>query len=453
MSRVTPSRGPLVGAPRLVAGLVLAIAVPFAASASSAGGFPEVVITPQSVDLTEGEGWAFGVSLSQAPTGFTFIQIVTKSGSALAGEDFVPVQENLTWEAGETFTQKVFVSTIDDELDEGGTETFVLTLGASDGAVAGDLSTASIQILDDDGSASGISGTIVVDGAVQNEDGVHVFMVEAGETIDIDVELSEVPDDPISVAWTSTLAPFSGTLEFDGTRFASASLTGPELGEAPAATGTFSLNVTRGDLMIDWDWVAAYIATGEFDPIECAFCYLFFLYHVSGIADCPFDCVFTGFCDLLRRAGALFDPNPALDALRDYRDDVLMATTVGQYYVDLYEAYEGDAITALLGDPTLVFRVLEAQAEWVPAIRALVDGGGSGVTVTASMQTSLLAVLAGMEENASPGLASTIATERTRLQLTSIEGLTLDAFQQQIEDLGGTPVRRTTWSSLKSIHR
>jgi hypothetical protein len=142
-----------------------------------------------------------------------------------------------------------------------------------------------------------------------------------------------------------------------------------------------------------------------------------------------------------------------LETLRDYRDDILAATTTGQYYVDLYAQHEVDAISALLGTPTLVFRVLEAQTEWIPALRSLVDGGGDGVTVTASMQTSLATVLDGMEANASPELAAALATERSRLQLDSIAGLTMDAFQQQIEDLGGTPVRRATWSSLKSRHR
>lgn len=439
--------------PGLVVGLGAVVALSLAPTPTAAGGFPELIITPQSVDLTEGEGWAFGVSLSQPPTGFTFVQIVTVDGTAVAGEDYVAVAQNLTWDTGETFTQKVFVETIDDAVDEGGTESFFLQLGASDGASFGDRSTASIQILDDDGSGSGLTGTIVVDGAVQNGDGVHVFMVESGETIDIDVELSEVPTTPISVPWTSSLEPFSGTLEFDGTRFASATLTGPEPGEAPAATGSFALAVTRGEPDIDWGWVSSLIAAGELDPVECAFCYLYYLYHVSGIGECPFECLLSSFCDLARGLGGGLDPNPALDALRDYRDDVLMPTPTGQFYVDLYEEHEVDAIAALLGDPTLVFRVLEATDEWIPAIRALVDGGGAGVTVTSSMQASLLVVLAGMEEHASPALASAIATERTRLQLTSIEGLTMDGFQQQIESLGGTPVARTSWSELKSIHR
>jgi hypothetical protein len=45
-----------------------------------------------------------------------------------------------------------------------------------------------------------------------------------------------------------------------------------------------------------------------------------------------------------------------------------------------------------------------------------------------------------MAAQASPALATAIATERTPLKLDAIAGPTTDAFQQQVEDLGRTPV-------------
>jgi hypothetical protein len=70
------------------------------------------------------------------------------------------------------------------------------------------------------------------------------------------------------------------------------------------------------------------------------------------------------------------------------------------------------------------------------------------------MQDDLLNLLQRFEAAASPGLASTLAFERSRLDLDSIAGLTMTQFQSQVETLGGpTAVEKRSWSDVKRRYR
>jgi hypothetical protein len=69
------------------------------------------------------------------------------------------------------------------------------------------------------------------------------------------------------------------------------------------------------------------------------------------------------------------------------------------------------------------------------------------------MRDSMLDVLDGLEQAGSPALAAAIAAERQRLSLGTIAGLSMDAFQAQVEALGGaTSVEARSWGMIKAMY-
>ena len=137
-----------------------------------------------------------------------------------------------------------------------------------------------------------------------------------------------------------------------------------------------------------------------------------------------------------------------------YRDEILTATEEGQYYIDLYYQHSLDMIRATVADPSLLLHVAGAQGAWLTALQALVDGAGGGVTVTQQMADDLNAVLDSFAAHGSPDLVDVVTTERQKLELDSIVGLTLNEFQEQIETLGGpTAIEPRSWGGIKSLYR
>jgi hypothetical protein len=142
------------------------------------------------------------------------------------------------------------------------------------------------------------------------------------------------------------------------------------------------------------------------------------------------------------------------ETLRRYRDEFLVTTPAGNYYADLYVEHSFDLMRALVASPTLVAKISVAKDDWVAGFQALVDGAGSSFVVSQQMEDDLLSLLAQIESVASPDLATMIATERTRLQLDTIAGLTMAQYQQQVETLGGTSaVEPSSWGRVKGLFR
>ncbi len=165
-----------------------------------------------------------------------------------------------------------------------------------------------------------------------------------------------------------------------------------------------------------------------------------------------------GFCPEQGRSrqGAAQGPgsDPPTVTLQRYRDEVLSSTTSGQYYIALYDQLGGSAVQAIVAAPSLAIRILKAQDDWIAALSALVNGSGGAATVSQSMQDNLLDILQTLQDAGSPGLASTLAFERERLNLDTITGLTMTQFQTQIVTLGGpTAVQQRSWGSVKDLYR
>jgi hypothetical protein len=140
--------------------------------------------------------------------------------------------------------------------------------------------------------------------------------------------------------------------------------------------------------------------------------------------------------------------------LTRYRDEVLATTPEGQFYTALYEQHSLAMMRASVADPSFTVRAFLAHGPWIAAIDALVDGGGDGVLVTQEMEDDLLDLLSTFESHGSPELATVVATERQRLQLDTIAGLSMTQFQEQVETLGGTSaVAADSWGRVKALHR
>jgi hypothetical protein len=164
-----------------------------------------------------------------------------------------------------------------------------------------------------------------------------------------------------------------------------------------------------------------------------------------------FLCLLTG---SITWCSQVFHSADVLGTLTRYRDEVLAVTPDGQYYMNLYTTHSPDLIRASVKQPDLVGRIILAMEPWSDALLALVNGQGSGVTVTAAMRDSMLDVLDRLQQSGSPALASAIAFERQRLSLDTIAGLTMDQFQQQVETLGGpTSVEARSWGQIKALYR
>ncbi|MBU4261433.1 MAG: hypothetical protein KKC76_06070, partial [Proteobacteria bacterium] len=82
--------------------------------------------------VAEGEGVWFLVQLSTNATQQASVDFVTRDGSALAGQDYIPTRGTLTLAEGERWA-KIWVQTLADNLIEGD-ETFYLSISNPVGA-------------------------------------------------------------------------------------------------------------------------------------------------------------------------------------------------------------------------------------------------------------------------------------------------------------------------------
>jgi hypothetical protein len=143
-----------------------------------------------------------------------------------------------------------------------------------------------------------------------------------------------------------------------------------------------------------------------------------------------------------------------MQVLTRYRDEVLASTVEGQYYIDLYAQHSLDMFRASIAEPDFLARVTRAEAAWVAAFEALADGAGGGAIVTQQMQDDLNGVLDTFAARGTPDLVAVVTTERQRLQLNAIAGLTISEFQDQVETLGGpSAVTQHSWGRVKSLYR
>ncbi len=145
------------------------------------------------------------------------------------------------------------------------------------------------------------------------------------------------------------------------------------------------------------------------------------------------------------------DAVDTLETLRRYRDEVLAASPVGEYYVGLYENRSAEVMAAIIREPSLFHRANETLDLWLPAIAAQVDGVGDGFVITADMQAALLGLMDKLELHGSPELAQLVADFRVELDLEHVAGQTAAALQDALDD---NPMRDepANWGDVKAIY-
>jgi len=402
------------------------------------------------------------VTVSGIPEFYIGVLYETVGGTAIEGDDYTAEDGFLAWPTGDTSPKTIHVPILADDLTED-PETFTVELVIADGGVIGEPSVTTVTILD--GGDGELRAFLDVGDAIPTGgDEIHLFGTQ-GTDIEVRVYLNQVPPAPVLVPWTSDYPPYEGLLSFVGTTERSFTVTPPDAG-IPLSSGKVAVGdplsgrvatgPRRGPVA---GWVEAFldaVAGSLLDEDECSYCFLDCLLCEFGLGLCECSEV----CDSMwgqptpaRGARAFGGDGTGREVLQRYRDEMLATTPQGQYYTALYRDLSGAIGLALVSEPTFVYRVLAAKDEWVSAISALVDGQGSTVVITPSMASNLNALLDEFEQHGSPELASAVQLERTRLHLDTIEGLSLEQFQQQVETFGGTPTRHTSWGGLKERYR
>lgn len=427
---------------------------------------PLVSFESSTYQTTEGAAVVVTVVLSEPPTSDAWVDVVSESDLAHEGVDFVTVDEELHWTSGDGSSRDITVQTLDDEIPED-FEWFELVLeGPSGSLTLGEPSTTTIYIPNDDGVGNPIAW-IGVDDAHQTSDGFE-FEAEAGTSFEIPIRLSTIPNPPVTVDYVVTLPPtFSGSLLFDNTDERILEFDAPWPKNGLVAYGELSVSISGGRSSkapsghtgvergggVTTAGLESFIPPLE-DYEECFFCWWAWVMHIRDpIFGCPGACIVSKFCDPRRASWGTNDPNPGLDALRRYRDEILTTTPAGQRFIGLYDMFVTDAGRTLLRDPRLALNLFDASQSWLGPLQALLDGNGDMVTVTPEMLSRLFTVLNRMVAAGSPELANALTAERERLQLDATIGLTMTELQSQIELLGDTPVQEMSWSRIKAHFR
>ena len=125
----------------------------FAAEAP-AGAAGEFILVPEFNSVNEADGaTSVLVQRTNGSSGAASVDLATMDGSAVAGQDYVPLSTTLNFADGET-TKSISVTLINDVLPES-SEIFTVTLSnPTNGTSLGTSSTTTITIADDDGSGA-----------------------------------------------------------------------------------------------------------------------------------------------------------------------------------------------------------------------------------------------------------------------------------------------------------
>jgi hypothetical protein len=403
-----------------------------------------------SLSVSESDVYAIlPVTISQAPIDFASVQFQSVSGTADGGSDFTLSGGGLLWYAGDGDARLVYIDVLWDS-DPEENETFTVELSSPQGeATLGSQTTVTVTIVDDD------TGQVFLDvaDAFDTATGKSYWLL-ADPQADVPVRLSTpAAAGGVAAGFASDLVPPGGTvsfaegedagtihLDFPGGNSVSDGTWIGDRGELDLVTAPPGMNVgLPGSLVMAWVRPVGGRAS-QCDVEFCAFvCWVF-------------DPDLSGEC--YRHHGSISRSPSLLGTLRRYRDEILASTSVGQYYIDLHDSTSTAVIEAIFASPSLAIRTLRAVSPWVFVIEDLVDGNGDSAVVTPAMQSDLLTLLDAYATFGDPALASTIASERTKLQLDSIAGLTMTEFQDRIESLGGPQsVEPSSWSRVKATYR
>jgi hypothetical protein len=406
------------------------------------------------------------VEISGPAEGSVGVGYMTNPFTAQAGIDYSSRSGFISWTSGDTAPKSISIPIIPDAIPDSG-EWFYFSLTTGDGVAVGNPSAVAVYIFDSAAS----SARIVVPGGVPASDtGEHILPIPPGSNASVTIQLAALPTSPVTVQYKVFPDETIHDLVFDGVQSQTVEIPAPALtADQPAAYRRLVLVPPPGK-----ETFAEILGLGFFgDAISetvggsCPGCDIAGLFFLLNRGPCPHDCNDQWFtlCSFYCAAnpGApgcqspkapAGDTNTDLDILRRYRDQILAATPVGQHYTAVVATAARDIARSLVHDPMQLFGIAQGKDAWVSAISAINAGNGAAVQITTQMQADLLGILDRLATAGSPGLASLIAQERTRLQLDSIAGLTGAQFQSRIETLGQSANSETgSWGALKEKYR
>ncbi len=123
-----------------------------------------------------------------------------------------------------------------------------------------------------------------------------------------------------------------------------------------------------------------------------------------------------------------------LTELQALRDEVMVRTSAGRYYAELYKTLSPAIVRTLVAHPSLLVDLFLSQDAWVEALATLTEGDANTTQVSADMAADLNRLLDAFETQGSPALRRTIAHERARLGLSTVAGLTMNQLWQRMND-------------------
>lgn len=418
-----------------------------------------IAFTESEVSVIESEGYVrLLLSISEPPDGDASVLWFTEAGTADSG-DFGAGSGIREWSDGLGGKRVLDIDIVSDAEVEG-PETFTVSIAPGDGGVVGEPSTVTVTILDDDGEGEGSVWIDPEHSLVHPESGERWFVVEAGERLSVQL-VSAVS--AILPATLSAILPgwtYVDTVTVPATGY-HAMIEMPEIAAAMAA-GVVRVTPLTGRGSRPQEVRLMVVDENAYEQ-TCVMCSFYLLYALSGDFACP-DCQAAEFCAgsytdrrgdgwraSSRRGGGL--PEPPLAVIRAYRDDVLLPDAGLAHYVDLFESYQAETFSAILGRPTTFVRVGAGLEAWLPAITASANGTPEFAFISPAMEAALNEVLDLLEDAASPELAGVIAAERVRLGLDAIAGKSMETFHAEVSAVGSTPVREESWGTLKGRYR
>jgi hypothetical protein len=134
-------------------------------------------------------------------------------------------------------------------------------------------------------------------------------------------------------------------------------------------------------------------------------------------------------------AAATMEDTVDLELQYRVRDRVFRKNAGGRRVTDLFYAHRAELLAAALAAPSVAMLAKENLLAWQPNLRALVEGGGAAVTVTAGQVDGLVAFLDALRPTAAPRLQEAIDRERALADLPSWVGLTMDQALARLDAL------------------
>jgi hypothetical protein len=139
-------------------------------------------------------------------------------------------------------------------------------------------------------------------------------------------------------------------------------------------------------------------------------------------------------------AGRALDYMEVIDTYWRVHDDVLQPTEMGRYYIDLFWQHNYELCTLIIDHAQVKDDGLSIILQFEPGLRALVDGHGEQVRLTAEMVDRVQAYLELLIELGSPELGAAIQAERARTPLEQYKGLTFEEVRVSTVGLPLGPV-------------